>query len=575
MIRRDSLIAVFSILAGFALLTASVPGLAGAPIGGVVPGVGGGAVEDPAATARGERPPDGVYSVQLADHPGVTMLPGIGSAEAVAPVVIGIGAAVAVSGIGGAAIGYSLAPDARNQSALTNASLRREIAMDAYSMRDAQENYISDTRTNLELLRNDAREEARRVYLNERASGASHAEAVSAAKTRVDDMYAKVQAELLRDYERQIVSGGGIRSMERQTDELGYEGDVRLDGYEKKYSDTGLPFKNLSTEYVSTRSYTSDARVVNDSGYVAYEYPMVNGSNHTVRVVTYDNTNYGSWEAMTPENTVWDGLYIEVKDPDTGKYVTAFDNTRYVWTLDNITTQRDEVQSTLGNTSSGYLSDIETSVQNNGWNWTDLSYAPVDYENTSFDDRQEYLDAYLGSNMDGPGPGTTVTIEYTVDGSSYTETGHLYTTWAPSTDPDNDTDPEWVANETYDAAQGLTYLATDDDNLERLQANFSVVGLQRDGQDVPSVTHERVRVDTTSTADLKNETDDKRERINEIEEAAEDDGAVISLPGPDGFDGLGGGIGGLLVLAGAAYLLLQARSGGSGGTTIINTGRRD
>ncbi|RLM44393.1 hypothetical protein DVK00_07960 [Haloarcula sp. Atlit-47R] len=458
----------------------------------------------------------------------------VGEADAIA-VTTAVAIGVVGAAVGGAAVGgYILGSEERNSSAYSDSEFRRLIAQDAYSMQQEQENYITDSQNALELSRANALREARLTYLQERANGATHSEATTAAKNRVDGLYAAQQKQLLKKYETQIVSGGGIEAMETETDNLGREGDVRY--------------------------YRSDT---------SSSYNDITFGNATMTLANGTNVTYSTYEGVEidPDTTTMDeGVRVEVLDPDTSSYVTALDNGQYVNVMTSISTQRDSVQSTLGSASSGYLADLDVALSNNSYNATDLisAYDPVPVNETT-SDPQDYYNRVLGVNMDGPGADTTVVIEWT-DSNNNTQTaqGQLYTSWTPNT-TDGSGNATWQSGETYNGSSGLTYFVTDTGELHRIDGEFTISTLQQtDGTEVQSVGHESVQVNTSDTSDLKAEMDRLNERIDQLQEQRQGSGII---PGFGGFDlGGNGSIVIILALAGAAVLLL----GGGGGGVVAS-----
>ncbi|RLM37217.1 hypothetical protein DVK01_11500 [Haloarcula sp. Atlit-120R] len=506
----------------------------------------------------------------------------VGEADAIA-VTTAVAIGVVGAAVGGAAVGgYILGSEERNSSAYSDSEFRRLIAQDAYSMQQAQENYITDSQNALELSRANAMREARLTYLQERANGSTHSEAVTAAKNRVDDMYAAQQKQLLTKYETQIVSGGGVAAMDEEVTNLGYEGDVRI-AQHPTYAfggDSDYPTGQITTNYSQLGSTAfietdseGDESIVEQNGSVAIQTTLANGSTHTFRTIASYSSYDGSWENVhNPadfENNVdgnADQYVIEVNDPDAGSYVEALDYYDYGVTYQSISTQRDEVQNTLGNASSGYLADLDVALSSNSYNASDLvsGYDPVSVENTT-SDPQDYYNRVLGINMDGPGADTTVVIEWT-DSNNNTQTaqGQLYTSWTPNT-TDGSGNATWQSGETYNGSSGLTYFVTDTGELHRIDGEFTISTLQQtDGTEVQSVGHESVQVNTSDTSDLKAEMDRLNERIDQLQEQRQGSGII---PGFGGFDlGGNGSIVIILALAGAAVLLL----GGGGGGVVAS-----
>lgn len=518
-----------------------------------------------------------VPSIQGGDL-GVERQQAVGEADGLA-----VTSAVAIGfvvGAGGAAIAdaaYHHYVEERDASAMSDEELKVAIAQDAYSAQQTQENYITDSQNALTLSENSAKREAYQTYVNERAAGASHSEAVTAAKNRVDDFYAKQQVQLMNKYETQVVEGGGYCSMARQWDDLGTPSNVIYGEYTE--SDSSRDEREITcdasgynaSDFYITNAGDKELTPAIENGSRAVEVPLVNGSETTVRTFGYTNNIY---------QPVYSGTYseIEVYDPDADSYVEITlaaphgdVGPTYNSVFADIESQHSTVQSTLGNASSGYLTDVNNYQQNNDANWTELAIEEpdVDLNNTSVT-KKEYYTRVLGQNLDSPETGTVMTIE-TPDGDGNTTTlnGTVYTSYAPPTDPDNDSEGEWVTGHTYNASQGVTYVLDTDGDLHVVEGDMTITSITTpSGESVNTTDHEDVTLDTSDTSDLKNQIDRLNNRIDEIEEENSDDGG-FTIPGFGGSSGMG-----LLLLAGVALILMKGRGGGGsgGGTTNIIAG---
>lgn len=459
----------------------------------------------------------------------------------------------------------------RDPSAMSDSELKVAIAQDAYSAQQTQENYITDSENALTLSENNAKREAYQTYVNERAAGASHSEAVTAAKTRVDDFYSKQQTQLIKKYETQVVEGGGIVQMETQWDELSgngedvydpgstNEGDTRVVLYQvdqdaNAYDDVAEVSANYSAWGDNGHGYGSE--IVNDNGHIATNHTLVNGSDVTYRTVAGAG---GSGATAVELEMDYDAdshryAYVDVYDPDTGSMVRAIEFTKYQQMMSDIESQHSSVQSTLGTASSGYLTDVNNYQQNNNVTWAELAIdePDVDAENTTVT-QKEYYTRVLGQNLDSPETGTVMTIE-TPDGNNGTTTinGTVYTSYAPPTDPDNDSEGEWTTGHAYNASQGVTYVLDTDGNLHHVDGDMTITSITTpSGDSVETTAHEDVTLDTSNTTDLKNAIDRLNNRIDEIEAQNNDGGGGITIPIGD--SGLGIGL-----IAGAAILLILA-----------------
>ena len=501
----------------------------------------------------------------------------VGESDALAPLV-----AVGVYLAAGAATGavYDAYIDERNASAMTDSELKVAIAQDAYAAKQTQENYITDSQNALELARNDARQEAYQEYVTARMNGSSHSEAVTQAKNRVDDFYSKHELQLLRKYETQVVRGGGYCQMAEQWQELGNNNAVAFGSnpdFPEAYQ-VDCAYHQKTNEYFTGTTTTSTGKVtgINDSGKLALDVKLINGTNVTVRTAggtsgdgTSGNTQYWINPYAESQHTV-----LKVNDPnataDVSIPITDSSSASYKYDYGDmfadIQTQNTNVQDTLGNSSSGFLADVDAYYETNNVTWSELAVDEPDLDNLS---SEEYYRVKLGQYHDGPPQGTVVTIE-TGDGSGNLTTynGSLYTTWAPPTDPDNDSDAEWKTGYTYNASQGSTYIVTESGELRHVTGDMTLTAIETpDGTSVNVTEHKDVTLDTSDTSDLKNATDRLNERIDEIE-ASQSSGGGFTIPDIFGQSGMG-----VILIAGVAFILLSQRGGG-GSTTIIR-GRKD
>jgi hypothetical protein len=480
---------------------------------------------------------------------------------------VGIGFAIGAGGavIADAAYDHYIAD--RNETVLTNSELKIAIAQDAYSAQQMQENYLTDSQNAQQLSENSAKREAYRVYVNERAAGATHSEAVTAAKNRVDQFYASQQKQLISKYETQVVQGGGICAMESQWDDLGNDTKVRFaDNTNKGITYDWLPAADMTCDYSKTsgiESWGGDHNVTNDNGSVAISTPLVNGETIHYRTPAVDTgSNAKGWAVLSVfdagssnnmHTDVLDETFYEVYDPDAGSYVRTVSPSDYAVMDQQIEAQHSTVQSTLGDASSGYLTDVKNAKQNNSWTWSNITVEKsiIDVENTSVTE-EEYYERVLGQNLDGPDTGTIVTAD--VNGSNVT--GQLYTSWAPSA-----TNGSWTTGYTYNASQGVTYIVDSEGNLNRITGDMTITDITtQSGDSVSETTHNDVALNTSDTSDLKNQIDRLNNRIQEIEN--QQDSGGFAWPDLGGQSAIG-----VILIAAAALLLL--RGGGSGGATVL------
>jgi len=500
---------------------------------------------------------------QLGGQPAVQTQPAVQEAEASATLVaLGfMSAGVVAESV------YDTYVTPRDPAEMQDDELKVAIAQDAYSMKQTQENYITDSQNALELSKNDARQEAYQAYVNARMDGASHADAVSSAKKRVDDFYAKHELQLIRKYETQVAEGGGYCSMAEQWRDLGTADNVRY--YEAgsgdyatircSINDTRLGSDGLMvwSQHNAVDGYSLDR---NSDNQVVVTQPLANGTNVTYRTFAFDAPTADGWYAVMPTATAGHDDSLEVYDPDAGSYVQiAMKNSpdAYPTVFDDIQTQHANVQDTLGNSTSGFLSQVDEYHATHNVTWAELAVEEPDMENMT---TEETVRWQLAQYHDGPPQGTVVTIE-TANG---TYNGTLYTTWAPSTDPDDDGDGEWVTGHQYDAGQGSTYVLTSG-QVKSITGNMTITAIESpDGGSVDATEHKDVTLDTSDTSDLKKQIDRLNKRIKELEQQQNDGGWTI--PSIGGNSGIA-----VIVLLVGAFLLLAGQGGG--GTTVLT--RRD
>jgi hypothetical protein len=484
------------------------------------------------------------YPVMTSDGPDVkTTDPAVEEGDAVAPIAVALGFAIGTAGYAA----YDHFIDTRNESALTNAELRTAIAQDAYSMDQTQENYNTDSQNALEITKNDAKQEAYQAYVDARINGSSHSEAVTIAKNHVSDLYTKHQIQNFRKYETQVMEGGGVAQMENQTEDLGYSGDVRIESYTistdavSTYNDVNVTYTSSYTLWDTEADNNDGVSIVNDGGVYAFQYPLLNGDNGTFRTFSEGNNVVVPTGVYNTEET------IQVYDPDSNSYVNALEVHKYARLNKNITSQHDNVQSTLGNSTSGYLADVDTYYQNNDVTWEELAVDEPSVDNLTTSEGVQYQ---LGQYHDSPPKGTVVTIETNdSNGNTVTYNGTLYTTWAPSSG-------SWETGVTYNADQGSTYLYDiDADTLRHVDGDFTIKSIETpDGTDATSISHKNVTLDTSDTSDLKNQVDRLNARLDQLDKEYNSSGGFLGGI----FSGTQNGIVIIATIIGA-FLLLSNR----------------
>jgi hypothetical protein len=403
------------------------------------------------------------------------------------------------------------------------------IAAEAVEAKQDQANYITAAENTRELSRNDALFEARQEYIKSRMNGKSPAEARSEAKERVRNMYTAQQNQLMNNYETQVV--GAYCPMAEQWADMGNRSQVAVISFGDRnpvHCQIGGSYTSSQLENEGGDSGDMTEAIVDDDGYAAVELTLINGSNTTTRTMgyEYDSTTFMVFDPTNPDANT-DEYAVSVNDPD-GSYVRIAFTDAYADTWQDIKTQNNNTQNTLGDGSGGYLADLETAKQNQNLTWTELlvDHDPTTLENTT-DEPQDYYDRTLGMSMDGPSLSTDVTIEYTDGNTTVTKTGHLYSLWAPPTDPDNDSSGEWVTGHVYNgSAHSQAYLGAEDGTLVDLgDREFTITKLQQGGENVSSTDHKQITIDTSDTSDFKNKTDLYNERYDNITiEVTEDDG---------------------------------------------------
>lgn len=455
----------------------------------------------------------------------------------------------------------------RDPAEMSNEELKVAIAQDAYTAKQTQENYITDSRNALSLTKNDAKQEAYQTYINARMNGSSHSDAVTKAKNRVDDLYTKHQMQLMKKYETQVVQGGGYCSMAQQWRDLGNTTNVRfydsVSGSNEDIRCTITDSQLGSDGLMLSNDAESDGHSVgrNSENQTVVNVPLVNGTEMGVRTFAHDYPSGDGWVAFDPAHEDGDTHRLEVYDPDANSYVQIqMEGTAdtYPAVFSEIKSQRGSVQDTLGNTSSGFLADVDEYHATHNVTWAELAVEEPDMQNMT---TEEVVRWQLAQYHDGPPQGTVVTVES--NGTTYN--GTLYTTWAPSTDPDNDSEGEWVTGHQYDAGQGSTYIYTTSGQVKTLSGNMTITAIESpSGDSVDVIDHKDVTLETSDTSDLKQQIDRLNERIKELEQQQNNGGWTIpSLGGSSGMA--------VIVLLVGVFLLLQ--NGGGGGTTVLT--RRD
>ena len=355
----------------------------------------------------------------------------------------------------------------------------------ALGVKDSVDSYTTTTSNFQENTRTVAYSKAKIVLINELNNGSS----VSVAKTRmndaVEDYYARMQAEEIRDYNAKMVQLNYLKT-ETPT-------SIGWDTHESN-----------GEYYTSSQSFTN------------HSYTLVNGSSISVRQYTIDTTapDHG---LLSADGEIW----WYTADPDSGESTLVLDSNEYKSLIQDASSQATQVKDNLG----PYADEVYNQYAAGEINSTNLAMndpAVIAQEaSTSLNSTGYYGHASI--MLASIGAGGDVNVSHTVETSDGTSmNGTLFYTAQDA--------PEsgWETNQTYNVSDynGTFYFAVQKDDgtagivdLSNYGQEFSLTSATntQTGESVNSTTVHRYTYDSTNASALAEEIDRLEELRAEYE----------------------------------------------------------
>lgn len=429
-------------------------------------------------------------------------------AEAVAPVVVAGGVIV-----GSAAVGYAINEFTSPKTDVTGLS-DDQAELEVYDTMLSEKGNIDRTLQSLQNTKNRSNyitlSEAKMEIVESLKNDETKAAALNDARTVVRDRYTQMQKSHVEIWNAKAQLLCNEAETARQIGTQDAEVLVQHNSTEGVYN---------ATDNLNCQSGSID---------------LINGTNMSVTYLTYGSFNHLSAPFPVEDVDKDSGVYVSgaqiiSANPSNSESIEVLNMSEWRSVYEGVEDQKNQTIDTLGNTTSGYLSDVYGQYSGDDFSNISKLLSPFDVYQNSVNQDELGSASWIAAQQTLAGYSGNLSATMTVSHNGTTTTGVLFSDTAPSTTNSNGT-PVWETNTTYSISNfGEVFMVSTDGDIVNINNDFEITNISVDGESLSQVKHQNYDHTSLTAADLKGELEDINQQKEQLEETESDN--TSGLPG--------------------------------------------